>query len=472
MKSLQFLVWILAALALAACNDNDNGAQATAPLATGLQFMQSSGVERTYYLLLPEDNSAASSPVAAQAVASRVATENPVATAARAAGAVPANAAVIDGDLKPLIIGFHGSFGSHRGWVGDGLPDFAGRTYDFIDVVGDDAIMVFPDALPLGEPPDQQINWNFEYDFLFFEDLLAELDRRGLVYDRDRVFVTGHSSGAGMTHEIACRYGDIVRGAAISSGSLISGGSCTGSVGIIQTQGEADLSVPLNVGAFARNFWVGYNGYQLDSTIPGVINQCVDYSAVAFPNENYPVQWCQHSGGHAWTDFNSVAFWTFLSGLPRVAPTADHPPGGGNKAGLGDADTTISFSLRYPADMGPVVGGAISLYPDDYEDGQFRAPSVFLNANWDPNQLAPAGQVTPGTVVNYPLVPITFFVFSGDFDVSRTYKLQISIYNEGGSRPIPTPGIDYKTIIPIRFIDKTTPVIINETLDAAPVVPW
>ena len=122
--------------------------------------------------------------------------------------------------------------------------------------------------------------------------------------------------------------------------------------------------------------------------------------------------------------------------------------------------------------MGPVVGGAISLYPDDYEDGQFRAPSVFLNTNWDPNELAPGGEVTPGTVVNYPLVPISFFVFSGDFDTTQNYKLQISIYNEGGSQPIPTPGIDHKVIVPITFVDKTTPVILSETLGVTPVVPW
>ena len=448
MRSLRFASFMVAAaVALAACNSSDDGdVETLPPLATGLQSVESNGVERTYYLLLPEDNNlAAGGPAAGLAAAA---------------------------ELKPLIIGFHGSFASHESWVGSGLPDFAGRRYDFIDVVGADAIMVFPDALPLGEPPDQQINWNFEYDFLFFEDLLAELGRRGLQYDPNRVFVTGHSSGAGMTQEIACRYGDIVRGAAISSGSLISGGSCVGSVAIIQTQGETDDLVPLNVGSFARNFWVGYNGHELESTLPGVIEQCVDYSVVAFPNENYPVQWCQHPGGHPWTDFNSVAFWAFLSGLPLVEPTTDFPPGGGNQAGIGDADTTISFSLSYPAGMGAVIGGAISLYPEDYEDGQFRAPSVFLNTNWDPNELAPGGQVTPGTVVNYPLVPISFFVFSGEFDTSQNYKLQISIYNEGGSQPIPTPGIDHKVLVPITFVDKTTPIILGETLGVTPVVPW
>jgi len=435
------LLALIAVFTLAACHSDDEDNPPT--VDTGLQTLQSNGETRSYYVLLPEDNSTANF---------------------NAFG---------DEGLKPLIIGFHGSFASHRSWVGEGLPDFEGRRYDFIDSVGEGAIMVFPDALPLGEPPDQQINWNFEYDFLFFEDILAELDRRGLEYDRNRVFVVGHSSGAGMSSEVACRYGDIVRGAAVSSGSLISGGSCVGSVGIIQTQGEMDQAVPLNVGAFARNFWVLYNGHDLDSTIGGVIEQCVDYATVAFPNENYPVQWCQHSGGHPWTDFNSAAYWSFFSGLPPAEPTTDHPPGGGNERGLGDADTNISFTLDYPADMGPVIGGAITLYPDDYDDGQFRSPSVFLNLNWDPNELAPGGAVTPGTTVNYPLIPITFFIFGGgDFDVSQNYKMQFSIYNEGGSQPIPTPGTDHKVIVPIKFIDTTTPVILQDPLEVAPVVPW
>jgi hypothetical protein len=122
--------------------------------------------------------------------------------------------------------------------------------------------------------------------------------------------------------------------------------------------------------------------------------------------------------------------------------------------------------------MAPVKAGAITLYPEDYERNQFAAPSVFLNTNWNPNEQAPGGQVLAGTEVTYSLVPITFFVFSGEFDVSKNYKLFIAIYNEGGSQPIPTPGIDHGVLIPYQFSATTTPIIIDEVLDITPAVPY
>ncbi len=425
-----FRCFCLALMAvLSACSDNDYFPQAAPDeLETGLQTMVSGGEERSYYLLRPEDNAVSA--------------------------AVPASQA--DQDAKPLIVGFHGSFGSHRRWVG---PDAA---YDFVDVVGDGAFMVFPDALQLG---DGQINWNFEYDFEFFADLMDELDAQGLPYDRKRVFVLGHSSGAGMAQEIGCRFGDIVRAIAASSGSLIST-TCTGSVGVIQTQGEVDAAVPIGIGSVARNTWTLYNGYDIEMFGDGVVDECVDHSLLPLGSADYPVQWCQHPGGHPWADFNSVAFWTFFSGLPEAEPTTDAPPGGGNDRVLAAADTTMTFRLRYPENINPVVAGALSLYPEGFTDGQFAAPSIFLNPTWAP------GQVAPGSEVLYENVPITFFVFSGELDLNVSYVLQISIYVEGGSQPIPTPGVDHKVLLPIQFIDRTTPVIIEDTLDVEPVVPW
>lgn len=433
---LKTLCIVLLSLLLAACNssdDFDTDTEVVDPaLTTGLKSMTSDGVERTYYLLQPGD------------------TTNVV------------SASAID-DPKPLIIGFHGSFGSHLSWVG---PD---ESYGFVDEVGDAAIMVFPDA---DELADGQINWDLDTDLMYFEDLLAELDRIGLEYDRNRLFVVGHSSGAGLTNEVACLYGDIVRGAAISAGALLSGGSCVGSVGLIQVQGETDELVPINVGGPSNEFWIRYNGHDQATSSPAQVEPCVDYSDLDFGIEPYPVQWCQHPDGHPWQDFNSEAFWTFFKGLPLAEPTQAAPPGGGNEAGLGSADTTISFALDYPGNIAPVTGGAITLYPDDFEEGQFRSPDVFLNVEWNPNDQAPGGEVEPGTIVNYNAVPITFSVFGGELDLTKEYVLQISIYVEGGSRPIPTPGVDHKVLLPIMFVDKNTPVIIDEVLEVTPVAPF
>ena len=420
-------------LLFSACTHDEDGEPSlpsSEELVSGLKTMMSGDRERSYYLQLPGE-------YIYRAEQSRVSLGN---------GSEP----------KPLIIGFHGSFGSYKRWIGDD------RAYDFVDIVGDDAIMVFPNATQLA---DGQVNWNFEFDFEFFQDLIAELNRLELNYDLRRVFVVGHSSGAGMAQEIGCRFGDIVRAIAASSGSLIST-TCVGAIGVIQTQGEVDTAVPIGIGSVARNTWNLYNGWDINLSIDGVVEQCVDHSLLPLGSADYPVQWCQHPGGHAWADFNSQAFWAFFSGLPTVDPSVDPPPGGGNDRVLAAADTTITFRLQYPEDISPVVAGALSLYPEGFTDGQFAAPSIFLNPTWSP------GQVAAGSEVLYENVPITFFVFSGELDLDVPYVLQISIYVEGGSQPIPTPGVDHKVLLPIEFVDRTTPIVIEETLVVEPVVPW
>ena len=62
----------------------------------------------------------------------------------------------------------------------------------------DAAIMVIPNALDDGGGITR---WDQRYDYLFFEDLLAELDEL-IVYDDNRLFLTGHSNGAVMANEL------------------------------------------------------------------------------------------------------------------------------------------------------------------------------------------------------------------------------------------------------------------------------
>ncbi|MGI9309667.1 MAG: hypothetical protein ACR2P6_10420, partial [Gammaproteobacteria bacterium] len=239
------------------------------------------------------------------------------------------------------------------------------------------------------------------------------------------------------------------------------------SVAIIQSQGEDDPLVPIGIASAARRYWALYNGFELGSFTPGVVDECVDHSLAPLGSANYPVQWCQHPGGHAWADYAAEAFWAYFQALPEVAPTTDHPPGGGNDRVDAAADTTMSFTLHFPDDIGTVTGGAITLYEEGYDGGEFRAPSVFLNADWSP------GDVTPGSTVTFTDVPITFFVFSGSIDFPSTWSLQVSIYVEGGSRPIPTPGVDHKVIIPsLEFAGQFVPVTLPGTLEVTPVDPF
>ena len=198
------------------------------PAATsGLKSMVSGGDDRNYYLDLPDDYDPR-------------------------------------GPLKPLIIGYHGTGGSYQRWL-----DY----YRLNEVVGNGAILIYPDARPNAAGTKQ---WNFSDDFRMFEDLLDALPSQ-VRFDANRIFVTGQSSGGGFAHELGCRYGDRIRAIAPAAGSLTTS-TCVGSVGVLQIQGEKDSYVPVSIGEIAHRYWVLYNGLDIATSVPGVLPVCVDHS--------------------------------------------------------------------------------------------------------------------------------------------------------------------------------------------------
>jgi hypothetical protein len=114
--------------------------------------------------------------------------------------------------------------------------------------------------------------------------------------------------------------------------------------------------------------------------------------------------------------------------------------------------------------MGNTIGGAITLYPPNYCAGLFAAPSIFLNLNWFP------GAVAPGSTVAYENVPI-YELLGTTIEAPADYKLQVSIYNEGGSQPIPTPGIDHMVVVPLRIEDRLLPIVLADPLQVEVVGP-
>jgi hypothetical protein len=46
----------------------------------------------------------------------------------------------------------------------------------------------------------------------------------------------------------------------------------------------------------------------------------------------------------------------------------------------------------------------------------------------------------------------------------KTYTLMLAVYVEGGSIPIPTPGIDHNVIYELTVTDSTTPITIPDVL--------
>jgi predicted esterase len=442
------LVSVAALSVLLGCELDNDTAALVEPLETGLQPMEwvgnapgcEEGCARSYYIQLPTDY------VASDGNEPLDVTVNPLAA-----------------EPKPLLIAFHGTNGSHERWTNNEIG------YDLVEPVGDGAIMVFPNALA-GSDGGQQ--WRFSYDLDFFLDLLAELDRRGLNYDPERIFVTGHSSGGGMAHEVGCRFGDIIRAIAPSAGTLI-GTNCIGAVAVLMSQGKNDALVKYDIATGARRYWTLYNGYNLDASVPTELPPCVDYSLLGAANTPYPVYWCEHTegslddfSGHRWASFTGAAVWDFFNSLPPKLAGRDvtaPPPNGGNERAAILSDTTITFRLKYPDDIARPLDGAISLYPEDYlENPSFAIPSVFLST------LFPVGQPGPGDTVEYT-VPISFFVFSGpEVEFPSTWTLGINIYVDGGTRPTPTPGLDHQVQLLFTFSGKNDVVVIDDVLELVP----
>ncbi len=210
MRHLRYAGLLLLCMSLAGClfDDNSNNTVPT----SGLRTVSSAGLQRSYYLDLPSDYDPAAAP-------------------------------------GPLIIAYHGTGGSHQAWF-----DY----YRLREVVGDGAILVYPDALPNSANINQ---WDFENDFQMFEDLLDRLP--ALVnFDASRIFITGHSSGGGFAHEVGCKYGDRIRAIAPVAGSLTAT-TCVGAVAVLQIQGEYDPLVPIGVAELGHRFWTLYNGFSL-----------------------------------------------------------------------------------------------------------------------------------------------------------------------------------------------------------------
>lgn len=412
MNLLPRLLLVALATLLAGCPWDDDagpGAPAVEPPESGLKTLAVDGEDRQYYLDLPSDYDPA-------------------------------------GPAKPLIIGYHGTGGSYEAWL---------TNYRLRETVGDGAILVYPDARPNAAGTKQ---WDFADDFRMFEELLLHLPDN-LVFDSNRVFVTGHSSGGGFTNEIGCRYGNRIRAIAPDAGGLTAF-DCVGAVAVLQIQGAKDSLVPPVIGQQAQRFWVLYNGFEIAGATPGAVAPCVDRAGGA--DTDYPVVWCLHQEGegvtaHAWPSFANQAIWSFFQGLDPLPPQEAPPPGGGTDRALAGFDTTLSFSLQFPPTMGTPLFGAAVLYPPGTTQPAPGAPLVFLTLNF-------AAAAVPGDTQSYN-VPVSLegATLPGD------YTLEVVIYVEGGGFPIPVSGVDHVGIAEISIPDATTPIVVPGVLPLVPV---
>lgn len=420
LRPLRLVAALLPALALMACS-SDTSSQETqpAPVTTdGLRTMSVADEERTYWVDVPEGYDG-------------------------------------KGDALPLVLALHGTGGSHERWLDD--------TYNLKSAVGEDAVLVYPDALVSSAGTRQ---WVTDRDVPFIDALLDRLPDE-VTFDPDRILVTGQSSGAGMSHEIGCRLGDRVRAVAPQAGVLMST-ECTGSVAVIQVQGTGDPVVPIGLATSTNTFWAKYNGLDAGVSEPGLDEHCVSRTAEA--DHPYPVLWCTHNegtgvgrDGHKWPSFAGKAIWEAFAALPDASPTSAAPTGGGNANAAVDSDTTATFTLRFPEDWPstPVQGAVVAYAPGEVTPT--TAPLAFMTMSFAPGDAVPGGEVT------YE-VPVSWTQFgAGGVQFPGTYTLMVTMHTENGGYPIPVPEMDLWVTTEYELTGRDEPIAIDGVLDLTPI---
>jgi polyhydroxybutyrate depolymerase len=185
------------------------------------------------------------------------------------------------------------------------------------------AIFVYPDGLPIGG----MTNWDLSSgsaDFQFFKDLVTYVTSNYCV-DSNRIFSTGHSTGAMMTNDLGCYYGDMLRAVAPVSGMPPATGgrttTCVGKVAALIAHGENDTMVPFSQGQATRDFFVSQNGCSTQTAPWAPDTICVEYQGC---QPDLPVVWCVHDEGHSWPNLTwgcdggicfdgGSAIWAFFS---------------------------------------------------------------------------------------------------------------------------------------------------------------
>jgi poly(3-hydroxybutyrate) depolymerase len=327
----------------------------------------------------------------------------------------------------PLIFAYHGFTSDHT--------VFSEGEYDLQEAVGDDAILVYPNALEI----NGETQWDYEADLDFFDDLYAELEAN-LCFDKRKVFATGHSDGAGFTHTLGCKRGNVLRAIAPVSGTFLDYEGCTGQVAVMMIHGDNDTIMTVGAAMPSLDYWKNVNrcSSEADNASQGFDADCEAYEGC---NLKYPVSYCEFGGGHVWPDSGGAAIWDFFEDLPLAIPTS--ATGKGDKPPLFGG--TVSFKVLFPADFAGMPDKlSLSLYPAGSTLPLSVGPDYILKMD------VPLGDYTFGSVSEYNDVGISLLgVEFGD------YAFGVTIYVEGGSFPIPTSGKDYMALQDIT-IDNST----------------
>ena len=204
-----------------------------------------------------------------------------------------------------LIFGFHARGGNATQVAGSANNDY----YGLYARAGGSAIFVSPEGLDAG--------WRNAdgRDIAFVKAMLAHFSSK-LCFDQRKIFSVGFSFGGMMSDAIGCAMADVFRAIAPMSGGIPNAehpySGCDQvtmhPIAVWMSHGDNDTTVPLADGKAALDIFVKRAQCQ-PQTMPVTPSPCVSYQGCL---PEYPIHWCQFSGGHGVPSFASQAIWAFF----------------------------------------------------------------------------------------------------------------------------------------------------------------
>jgi poly(3-hydroxybutyrate) depolymerase len=204
-----------------------------------------------------------------------------------------------------LIFGFHARGGNATQVAGSGNNDY----YGLYSRSEGSAIFVSPEGLDAGWRNDDG------RDIDFVKALIALFDSK-LCIDHQRIFSTGFSFGGMMSDAIGCAMADVFRAIAPMAGAIpnpehpYSGCDEVNMhpIAVWMAHGTSDTVVPIEDGKDALNLFLARAecGTQ---TMPVSPSPCVAYQGC---NPDYPIHFCEFSGGHSVPSFAAQGIWAFF----------------------------------------------------------------------------------------------------------------------------------------------------------------
>jgi predicted esterase len=205
-----------------------------------------------------------------------------------------------------LIFGFHARGGNATQVAGSGNNDY----YGLYARAGGSAIFVAPEGLDAG--------WRNTdgRDIAFVRAMLTHFTSK-LCFDQRKIFSVGFSFGGMMSDAIGCAMADVFRAIAPMAGGLPNAehpySGCDQvnmhPIAVWMAHGDNDTTVPLADGKAALDIFVK-RAQCSAQTMPVTPSPCVSYQGCL---PDYPIHFCQFSGGHSVPSFASQAIWAFFN---------------------------------------------------------------------------------------------------------------------------------------------------------------